>query len=73
MKVVADVRSDDEESDMEVEEKQGEGYEVGISGGEKMKKELEGPKMNGVKAANGKAQEPHDSFADAVVEGKKER
>ena len=71
VKVVADVRSDDEESEMEVEEKQGEGYEVGVSGGEK--KQLEGPRMNGVKAANGKASEPHDSYADAVIEGKKER
>ncbi|KAL2048293.1 hypothetical protein N7G274_000204 [Stereocaulon virgatum] len=70
-KVVADVRSDDEDSEFEVDEKHGEGYEVGISGGEKMA--LDGPKMNGVEAANGKASEPHDSYAEAVKEGKKNR
>jgi acyl-CoA-dependent ceramide synthase len=70
-KVVADVRSDDEDSEVEIDEKQSEGYEVGISGGEK--KALDGPKMNGIKIANGKASEPHDSYADAVKEGKKER
>ncbi len=54
-----------------MEEKEGEGVEVGISGGEK--KAVEGVKENGVKPANGKAVEPHDSYADGIVEGKKER
>ena len=69
--LVTDVRSDDEETEGEVEEKEGEGVEVGISSGEK--KAVEGVKENGVKPTNGKAVEPHDSYADAIVEGKKER
>jgi len=70
-KVVADVRSDDEdESEVEKDAKNKEGY---LSGGEKAKA-IEDSKTNGsIKAANGHAMENHDSFADAVVEGKKER
>lgn len=68
--LVADVRSDDEESDAEVEEKEAEGVEVGISSGDK--KALESPKANGVKYTNGKAMEPLNGYADAVTEGKKE-
>ena len=71
MNLVTDVRSDDEETEGEVEEKEGEGVEVGSSGGEK--KAVEGVKENGFKVANGKAVEPHNSYADGVVEGKKER
>jgi len=73
-KVVADVRSDDEdESGLEKKVEQGEGYEAGISGGKKTAKALEGEKMNGVKMANGHASGNYDGFADAVVEGKKQR
>ena len=72
MNLVTDVRSDDEETEGEVEEKEGEGYEVGISAGEK--KGLEGVRENGVKhIVNGKVGGPNGSYADAVVEGKKER
>ena len=76
MNLVTDVRSDDEETEGEVEEmKEGEGVEVGISGGDKTeKKAVEGVKENGVKPANGKAVGPNGSYADGVVvEGKKER
>ena len=71
MNLVTDVRSDDEETEGEVEEKEGEGVEVGISGGEK--KMVEGVKENGVKPVNGKVGEPHNGYADGIVEGKKER
>ena len=68
--LVTDVRSDDEETEGE----EGEGAEVGISGGEKNeKKAVEGVKENGVKAVNGKAVGPNSSYANGVVEGKKER
>lgn len=71
--MVADVRSDDEETEGEVEEKEGEGVEVGISGGEKKEKAVERVRENGVKPVNGKVVEPNGSYADGVVEGKKER
>ena len=68
---MTDVRSDDEETEGEIEGKRGEGVDLSMPGG--TTKTLEGPRENGVKAANGKAMEPHDSYADAVIEGKKER
>lgn len=70
-KVITDVRSDDEEeSEIEPAEKQQEGY---ISGGERAKG-IKGGKINGsVKMANGHAVANHDSFADAVVEGRKNK
>ncbi len=71
MNLVTDVRSDDEETEGEVEEKEGEGFEVGISGGEK--KMVEEVKENGGKHVNGKVGEPNGSYADGIVEGKKER
>lgn len=71
MNLVTDVRSDDEETEGEVEEKEGEGFEVGVSGGEK--KAVEGVRENGVKHVNGKVGEPNGRYADGVVEGKKER
>lgn len=69
--VVEDVRSDDEDSDVEVEEKQGEGYDVGISGGRRTeKKALESGKPSGI---NGKVTGSHDSPAETVRERKKGR
>lgn len=69
--VVEDVRSDDEDSDAEVEEKQGEGYDVAISGGRRTeKKALEGDKPSG---ANGGISGSHQSRGEAVRERKKGR
>lgn len=69
-----DVRSDDEDSDVEIEQKQGEGYDVGMSGGEASeKKALENGRPNGVNGINGKAPEGRGSRRDAVMEGKKAR
>lgn len=70
-KVIEDVRSDDEdESELDTEIDQQKGS---MNGGKNLKA-IESKKMNGsVKAANGHAIENHDSFADAVVEGKKQR
>ena len=69
-KEIKDARSDDEDTDVAVEEKEGEGYQVGISGGEAAeKKALENGMVNGV---NGKAKEGHTLDANAT-EGKKDR
>lgn len=68
MNLVTDVRSDDEETEGEVEEREGEGYEVGISGGEK-----KAVKENGIKHENGKVGGPNGSYANGIIEGKKER
>lgn len=71
---VQDVRSDEEESDVEIEAKQREGYEVGISGGEGTeKKALENGKPKGIKGMNGKVHGGHDGHTETVSEGKKKR
>ena len=71
--IVEDVRSDDEDSDAEIEEKQGE-YEIGISGREATKKKaLENGKPNGINGMNGKLRGGRDTYVDAVIGGKKER
>lgn len=72
--VVQDVRSDDEDSEAEMEKQQGEGYEVGISGGAGTeKKALENGKPNGVSGMNGSLKDGHAPQAEALREGKKER
>ena len=67
------MRSDDEEDDDEMVGKEGQanGKYVGIAGDEKVG--IEDARINGVKAANGYAVANHDSYKDAVVEGKKQR
>ena len=82
-KVVVDVRSDDEDDDdAGVRDKDGEENEkTSKNKGETAKTSAVG-KTSGIedskvkssiKAANGHAVEAHDSFADAVIEGKKAR
>lgn len=69
-----DVRSDNEESDVEIEAKQGEGHKVGISGGESTeKKAFENGKPKGINGMNGKVHGVHDSHTGTVSEGKKHR
>ncbi|MCJ1275013.1 hypothetical protein MMC21_002813 [Puttea exsequens] len=72
-KAAQDMRSDDEEDDDEMVGKEGQanGKYVGIAGDEKVG--IEDARINGVKAANGYAVANHDSYKDAVVEGKKQR
>ena len=68
-RVVEDIRSDDEDSDAEVEQKQEEGYEVGISGGSASeKKALENGKSKG---KNGKVSRDQGTKVNGVIEGKK--
>lgn len=68
------MRSDDEDTEFEVEEKQGNGHEVGVAGGGPSKKNgLENGKLNGINGMNGNHPVGHDSYVDAVVEGKKTR
>ena len=67
-KVVKDARSDDEDTDVAVEEEEGEGYRVGISGAEATeKKGLENVKVNGI---NGKTKGGHGAIP---VEGRKDK
>ncbi len=64
-----DVRSDDEDTDAEIEVKEGEGYEVGVSGGTAgEKKTLGNGKVYGM---NGKASGGYGTKPEAVLEGKK--
>jgi len=69
--IAEDVRSDDEESDTEIEAKQGDGHGVGISGGEGTeKKALENGKPKGM---NGRVHGGPNTHAETVSERKKER
>lgn len=73
-KKVGDVRSDDEDTDAEVEEKEGEGYVVGVSGGEATeKKRLENGGVHGVNGVNGGIVQSRGVPQETVMEGKKQR
>jgi len=79
--IAEDVRSDDEESDAEIEAKQGEGHVVGISGGEGAEKKASkngkpkgiNGKPEGINGVNGKAHGGHERRTEAVSERKKKR
>lgn len=79
--IAEDVRSDDEESDAEIEAKQGEGHVVGISGGEGAEKRaLENGKPKGItgkpkaiNGMNGKARGNHERRTETMSERKKKR